>query len=315
MKKTTLLYKKLKYGFSILKSELSGKTDYWHLRERAMDENLLSPDIYYLDMKGKGVYPGEMDKGVPVFYLNGIHRTFFPITVLNYGLGLLNRLHDGENVKHELQQVLDFILKNQSQDGAWRFDVPEGVEHEMAGGKVSGMTQGLAISFLVRCQRVGLLSKEDCLNIILPAKNLMLSSLCVNQTDGEPFIEEFSVPGKSILNGSMFALFGLFDYEEFTGERGEFSRFENALRRLLPRFGFGIWSYYDRKGSFCSRFYQQLHVDLLQVFYQLTQNTTYLHYRNRWKKGLKFSFFFVFLKAMQKLFQIRQWAMNADRKK
>lgn len=315
MKRTTLFHKKLKYGFSILRSELSGKVDYWHLRERAVDKNLLSPDIYYLDMKGKGVYPGEMDNGVPVFYFNGVHRGFFPITVLNYGLGLLNRLHDGENVKHELQQVLDFILKNQSQDGAWRYDIPRDATHEMAGGKVSGMTQGLAISFLVRCQRVGLLSKEDCLSVILPAKNLMLSPLCVNQIDGEPFIEEFSVSGgTSVLNGSMFALLGLYDYEVFTGESGNFSRFESALRKLLPRFGFGIWSYYDRKGSICSKFYQQLHVDMMAVFYQLTENPVYRQYGKHWEKGLKYAFFFIMLKAAQKLFQIRAWGMNANRK-
>lgn len=310
----TLLYKKLKYGFSILKSELSGKADYWHLRERAVDKKLLSPGIYYLDMKEKGVYPGEMDKGVPVFYLNGIHRGFFSITVLNYGLGLLNRLHNGENVKHELQQVLDFILKEQDPDGAWRYDIPQEVTHEMAGGKVSGMTQGLAISFLVRCQRVGLLSKEDCLNAIIPAKNLMLSPLCVNQIKGEPFIEEFNVSGgTSVLNGSMFALLGLFDYEKFIGEEGEFSRFENALRNLLPLFCFGCWSYYDRHGSLCSKFYQQLHVDLMEVFYQLTGNPTYRQYGKRWEKGLKYAFFFIMLKAAQKLFQIRAWTMNADR--
>ncbi|MDE5574360.1 MAG: D-glucuronyl C5-epimerase family protein [Bacteroidales bacterium] len=309
-----LLYKKIRYGFSMLKAEFSGKADYWHLREKAVKKEALSPGIYYLDMKGKGFYEGEIENGIPVFYLNGVHRTFFPITVLNYGLGLLNRLHDGEAVRSDLQKVLDFVLSRQDKDGAWRFDVPHGVAHEMAEGKVSGMTQGLAISFLVRCHRTGLLSEENCLKAIRSARNLMLSPCCTGNLIGEPFIEEFSVPGKSILNGSMFALLGLFDYEEFTGEHGEFSRFESALRNLLPRFNFGIWSYYDRYGSLCSRFYQQLHVDLMVVFYQLTGNPVYRKYEKRWQKGLKYAFFFVLLKAVQKLFQIRTWTMNADRK-
>lgn len=298
----------------MLKAEFSGKTDYWHLREKAVAQKDLCPEIYYLDMKGKGFYEGEMENGVPVFFLNGIHRTFFPITVFNYGLGLLNRLHAGEDVCSDLQKVLDFVLSRQDEDGAWRYDVPQGVAHEMAEGKVSGMTQGLGISFLVRCHRVGLLSQEDCLKVIRSARNLMLSSLCVNQIEGEPFIEEFSVPGKSILNGSMFALLGLFDYEEFTGEKGEFSRFENALRILLPRFNFGCWSYYDGHGSLCSKFYQQLHVDLMEVFYQRTANPTYRQYGKHWEKGLKHAFFFIMLKASQKLFRLRTWSMNADRK-
>ncbi len=309
-----LFYKKIQYGFSILKAEISGNTDYWHLREKAVEKEALSPDIYYLDMKGKGFYEGEIENGIPVFYLNGIHRTFFPITVLNYGLGLLNRLHDGEAVHTDLQKVLDFVLSRQDKDGAWRFDIPQGVRHEMAEGRVSGMTQGLAISFLIRCVHIGLLSREACLKAIRPARTMMLSPLCTGLIDGEPFIEEFNVPGASILNGSMFALLGLFDYEVFTEEDGIFVGFERALRHLLPGFGFGLWSYYDRKGSLCSKFYQQLHVDLLTVFYQLTGNAEYLRYRNRWKKGLKFAFFFILLKAGQKFFQIRKWSMNADRK-
>ncbi len=309
-----LFFKKIRYGFSILKAEISGKADYWHLREKAVEKEALSPDIYYLDMKGKGFYEGETENGIPVFYLNGVHRTFFPITVLNYGLGLLNRLHDGEAVHADLQNVLDFLLSRQDEDGAWRFEVPRGVAHEMAEGKVSGMTQGLAISFLIRCTRIGLLPEEDCLKAIRSARTVMLSPLCTGTIDNEPFIEEFNVPGKSILNGSMFALLGLFDYEAFTGEYNEFARFESALRKLLPRFSFGIWSYYNRYGSLCSRFYQQLHVDLITVFYQLTGNTEYIHYRKRWKKGLRFAFFFILLKAMQKLVQIRKWSMNADRK-
>lgn len=309
-----LFLKKIRYGFSILKAEISGKTDYWHLREKAVEKKALSPDIYYLDMKGKGFYEGEMENGIPVFYLNGVHRTFFPITVLNYGLGLLNRLHDGESVRADLQKVLDFVLSRQDKDGAWRFEVPQGVKHEMAEGKVSGMTQGLAISFLIRCVHIGLLSEEDCLKSIRPARTMMLSPLCTGTIDNKPFIEEFNVPGKSILNGSMFALLGLFDYESFTGEYNEFARFESALRKLLPRFSFGIWSYYDLYGSFCSRFYQQLHVDMLTVFYQLSGNHEYIHYQKRWRKGLKFAFFFILLKAMQKLFQLRKWGMNADRR-
>ena len=309
-----LYYKKLKYGFSVLKHELSNKPDYWHLQEKTVTRELLTPDIYYLDMKGKGFYPGEMKNGIPVFYWNGVYPCFVPITVLNYGLGLLNRLHDGEDVKNNIQDVLTFILEQQTSNGVWRLDLPQGVRHEMENGKASGMTQGLAISFLVRCYRIGLLDRNTCLSAVRSAKEVMLSPLCTGMIDGEPFIEEFNVPGKSILNGSIFALLGLFDYEDFTKEYNTFSRFEAALRKLLPRFNFGNLSYYDMHGSFCSKFYHQLHVDMMTVLYQITENPIYLRYKKRWEKGLRYAFFFIMLKAAQKLFQIRKWSMNAERK-
>ncbi len=306
------LGKKIAYGFTMLKAELSGKVDYWHLRERPLLPEEVSPEIYYLDMKGKGFYPGEMENGVPVFYLDGKIRCFFPITILNYGLGLLNRLHDGEDVQDELEKVLVYIMEHQDEDGAWRFEVPEGTMHEMAGGKVSGMTQGLAISFLTRCVAIGVLTRERAEPRIEAAKKKMLSQSCVSYVDGEPFIEEFNVPGASILNGSIFALLGLYDYENFVGEKEDFAIFEAALRTLLPRFRFGSWSYYNLQKTLCSKFYQQLHVDLMTVLEQLTGEGIYSSYRRIWKRGLRFSFVFILLKAGQKVFQIRKWSMNAS---
>lgn len=307
--------KKLKYGFSMLSAELKGETDYWHVRERALLPEESSPNVYFLDMKAKGFYPGELENGVPVFYYNGKHRGFFPITVLNYGLGLLNRRQDGEDVNAKIKDVLRFLLDTQCEDGAWRYELPSHMSHEMSDGKVSGMTQGLALSFLIRCHRIGLLSEEDCKKVVLSAKNLMLSSLCVSLSDGQPFIEEFSVPGASILNGSLFALLGLYDYCVFTDDKQSFETYEEALRQVLSKFCFcGGWCYYDRQKTICSKFYQQLHIDLMQVFAQITGNAEYIRYQKKWQKGLRFSSFFVLLKAAQKALQMRKWSMNAHSK-
>lgn len=311
-----MILNKIKYGFSMLWAELNGKEDYWHVREAAVLGNDYCPEIYYLDMKRKGYYPGEMEDGVPLFYLDGVHRTHFPITILNYGLGLFNRLHDGEDVSEEIQKVLRFILDSQCDDGAWRADIPAAVMHEMAGGKVSGMTQGLGISFLIRCWRCGMLpSSIDLADRLERAKDVMLSSSCVSMIDGSRFIEEFNVPGASILNGSMFALLGLYDYGVYKEDMSLFNEYESDLRTLLPRFDYHGWSYYSIQRTVCSKFYQQLHVDLLSVLYGITDCDIYNQYAMRWKRGLRFSFFFVFVKAFQKLLQVNRWSMNSHSQK
>lgn len=332
--------KKIRYGFKRLLSEFSQKEDYWHLRESFLPEARRKKQEYYLDMYGKGFYPGEMDKGIPVYYVDGKHRSFFTITVLNYGLGLLARQARGELVEKELGQVLHYLQTTQGEDGAWRSSFPEGVRHEMANGTVSGMTQGLAISFLVRCVYAGLLEEGVCLEMIGRARNLMLSPLCVSYPYGVAFIEEFSVPGNSILNGSLFALFGLYDYERFVSEtRGRdaeqaekfsekrmleqvgpetedlnFLVLEENIRKILPCFEFGSWSRYNLKNSLCSRFYHQLHIDMLKAMYELTEKDIYLRYAGKWEKGLRFSVFYILLKAVQKLWQVNRWSMNADKR-
>jgi len=205
-----MLLQKIKYGFTRLRDELVGNEDYWHCRERALSSEELTDTVYFLDMSRKGVYPGEMVDGIPIFYLDGKYRSVFYITIFNYGLGLLNRLLNGEDVSNAIQKVIKFTIETQSNDGSWISKFQEGAKHELIGGKTSGMTQGLGISFLTRCFKIGYIKKKMCLTCIEKAKNAMLSNQCVSFFGEIKFIEEFCTPGNSIMNGSVFALLGLY---------------------------------------------------------------------------------------------------------
>lgn len=305
-----LVFEKILYGVNRLKDELISREDYWHVRLKPYsDMSRVKTQVYYLDMTPKAFYPGEMKDGIPIFYLNGIYPVYFHITVLNYGLGLFNLKAKGENVDEQIRAVLDYLVVNQGEDGGWRYHFPEGAVHELAGNKVSGMTQGLAISFLTRCYYCGFWNKDDCSKVLTRAHNMLLSKECVSIINGYRFIEEFYSPGASILNGSLFALLGLYDYCNFMSNTKEFDSLIADLKSLIYKFDFHQWSYYDLKGTICSRFYQQLHVDLLDVFYNLTNDELFRTLSVRWS-NVRLPALFICLKAFQKLFHIKKMEMS-----
>lgn len=304
-----MLLRKIKYGCIRLFDEFRGKEDYWHLRLKPIHDLNQSDKIYFHDMSGKGYYPGEIEDGIPIFYLNGHIRVLFYTTILNYGLGLLNRFQSDKSVKGDLTYIAKWLMIRQKEDGSWRYDF-SGVEHPLANGKAAGMTQGLAISFLLRCAHWQLVDIEQVKPVMQKALSFMLSDTIVSKKQGHRFIEEFYVPGVSILNGAIFALYGLYDYCKECNDMNLFKVYIDDLKALLPQYRLFYWSYYDLKGTIASRFYHRLHIDMMEVLYKLTEEQIFLEYARKWKKGLHYSFIFIFIKAIQKCLNISKMDMS-----
>lgn len=309
-----MLLQRLRYGFRRLFDELGNKEDYWHLRLKPELNDNNWTKVYFHDMAGKGIYPGEIVDGIPVFYLNGNNRVVFYTTVLNYALGLLNRYATGEQVGNDLLNITQWLLNEQCEDGSWRYNFV-GSDHPLSKNKAAGMTQGLAVSFLIRSMNAGFLSKEVCMQTTKKAIQFMLSDEIVSIHDNKKLIEEFYSPGVSILNGSIFALYGLYDYCMTFGDMKCFHEYINALKILLSQYKLGYWSYYDMHGTITSKFYHQLHIDMMIVLYHLTNESIFREYAEKWQKGLKISFFFILLKAFQKLRHINKMVMSYANKK
>lgn len=80
-------------------------------------------------------------------------------------------------------------------------------------------------------------------------------------------------PPNTILNGWIFALYGLYDYlleakDQDGGNTQVDESLQASLRALLatlPQFNAGFWSYYDTSGNLASPFYQQLHIAQLKA--------------------------------------------------
>ncbi len=133
---------------------------------------------------------------------------------------------------------------------------------------LSAMTQGEGISVLVRAYR---LTGEE---IFLHAARRAVRTFELDIRDGGVsapigeggvFFEEVSVyPAAHILNGYLFALYGLYDYVALTGD----ARIAALIRRsfatlhtLIQEFDAGYWSRYNLLHKHLApRFYHALHI-------------------------------------------------------
>lgn len=294
-----MLIQKICYSWTRLMSELNGKEDYWHVRLKPYCGDA-SPyeEVYYLDMSPKADYAGDFQDGLPIFYYNGKYPVFFYATILNYALGLLNRKQQGDDVDTQLCRIVEYLAATQQSNGTWTHVFPVEACSPL-NGKATGMTQGLAISFLVRAYYLNLIDKEVCLQLTTKAYRALISDEFVTYCHGKRFIEETYNPGRSILNGSLFALLGVYDYNRLVGNFDDFNAFCNDLVALLPTYDFHGWSYYDAHRTICSGFYQQLHVDLLNVFFAITKCTEFEKWSKRWGRQ-RWRLYFILRKALQK---------------
>jgi hypothetical protein len=110
-----------------------------------------------------------------------------------------------------------------------------------------------------------------------------------------PFLEECpDGPPRHILNGCIYALFGLYDLAETTGHRGATrlaSSLEATLAGSLQRFDTRLgWSRYclDLAGvqPLSGVPYQRLHIEMLRILHARTGSNVFRDYANRWERSL-----------------------------
>lgn len=105
---------------------------------------------------------------------------------------------------------------------------------------------------------------------------------------GSLFLEEApSHPRSSILNGWIFALFGMYDFWlAFKDENARelCGRSFTTLKLHLNDYDTGYWSYYDVQGHLSSPFYHELHIHQLNALAILDSDAIITSYRDRWMK-------------------------------
>jgi len=249
--------------------------------------------LYYLDMSD--VLAREIrgfEKGIPVIY-HGDLKYHNPVTVSFYAL-----LHHDRYVLEKDELQAEIFLKQahwlQVQERAGAFTYPTPVPRYRANlGWRSAMAQGLAISVFVRAfnltdERVyrdaGLQAAETL------SKPIEMGGCTSFDDNGLPFLEEVAViPPAHILNGAIFALWGLYDLEKISNTFQSFR--ELAVKRLikeLPRYDLGYWSRYDLMYHIpATRSYHMLHISQLKVLHELTGEPIFKLYADKWQNYLK----------------------------
>lgn len=239
---------------------------------------------YYNDLTQKVLMDKNIKKNeIPKSKLENGRTVTFPIAVFQYGLGSydLYLIQKKELYLNKFKLMSDWALDNQEENGAWNnffYVYPK--------EPYSAMAQGEGASLLIRAYKE--FEDEKYLNAAKKAIEFMLTpvkyggtTLYVNE---DIFFQEYTNKD-TVLNGWIFALFGLYDYVKITDDKvlkEIFYKSLNSMSLHLGRFDNGYWSMYSTDGMITSPFYHNLHIAQLYVLYDLFKIESFKKYLDRW---------------------------------
>jgi hypothetical protein len=185
------------------------------------------------------------------------------IALAQYGLGAHEHYVHGEGERwlQAARGAGDMLCENQEEDGTWLqlFDLPH--TYHLKAPWISAMAQGEAASLLVRLHAA---TTDD--RYAETARKALPPMPIAPLPDGSPFPQEYPTePSSHVLNGAIFAIWGLHD-------GGDSDRFEDAIQALvrnLHRWDTGGWSLYDLYphpiANWASLAYHELHTAQLRA--------------------------------------------------
>lgn len=296
LKKITDLFNKVSVFYNL------NSANYWHTVTRCRITS--RPDEtgpYFLDFSSKSNYVQKIDPGgVPLFEYEGeIKETYHPVVICQYALGLFDVYFESGMSNNEIKKKFlaqaDWLCKNaflKDTRAYWHFDYPD-IRYGIKPPWFSAMAQGEAISVL--CRAFKITGKEEYLKIAEAAQLMFSNSINDGGVrrlfKGNVIFEEYPADKVTgVLNGFMFALFGLYDLYLANKNNKALSFFNEGvsnLKTLLNYYDLGYWSRYDlfkfplvNPASFT---YHELHIEQLKVLYILTNEKIFLDYSLKWK--------------------------------
>lgn len=256
---------------------------------------------YYQLFAEKADYAGHFDPaGIPMLdYRGALGLQYNPIAIAQYGLGNFNlfvRTSDSER-ETKFLRVADWLVANleRSPFGHWywmhKFDWE--YRDTLKNPWYSGLANGQGMSLLVRAHHhTGDGRYLEAARRAFEPFLVDVGQGGVAATDdrGNLWFEEYIVfPPTHILNGFMWAAWGVYDFALATGDARAQELFRCAtetLERELPRFDLGFWSLYEQSGTLlpmiASNFYHRLHIAQLRVFARLTGSAIFAATADRW---------------------------------
>ena len=251
---------------------------FWH-DEPQVNEQFTPGQLgqYYMPFLAKADYAGHYDEqGIPMLdYHGAVGLQYNPIAIAQYGLGNLNffrRTGDAER-RRKFLSAADWLVANLEQNPAgqwvWNHHFDWEYRTPLKAPWYSALAQGQGLSLLVRAhQEVADPPYLETARRVFETFSKSTDEGGVTCVDGQGYVwfEEAIVdPPTHILNGFLWAAWGVYDY--FLHTRNEEARrlFDEAVRTLrdnLAGFDAGFWSLYEQAGTrmkmLASPFYHQL---------------------------------------------------------
>jgi hypothetical protein len=262
---------------------------------------------YYMLFAGKADYPAPYDSaGIPMLNYHGqIGLQYNPIAIAQWGLGNYNLFRQNQNEERKQKflaasnWLCAHIERNAFGSWVWHHHFDWEYRLPLKAPWYSALAQGQGISLLVRAYRetgtvAYLEAAERAFTSFL--KPTDQGGVTFTDAHGNLWFEEYVVsPPTHILNGFIWAAWGVYDYWLATQSNTARDLFEHAVRTLranLHRYDLGFWSLYEQTGharsgtSFpmvASPFYHRLHVVQLRVMHDLTGEEIFARFADRWE--------------------------------
>jgi heparosan-N-sulfate-glucuronate 5-epimerase len=276
---------------------------FWHetpaLNSRALIHEL---GEYYMPFADKANYACDFDdRGIPLLNYHGrLGRQYNPIAIAQWGLGNYNLFCRSRNECHKKKFITasEWLCSHleQNQQGVWVWNHHFDWDYRtpLKAPWYSALAQGQGMSLLVRAYRETRIAKY------LDTADRVFTSFCkstgeggVAFTDhnGNIWFEEYIVaPPTHILNGFIWAMWGVYDYFLATRSLEAKRLFDQAIQTLqsnLPRYDLGFWSLYEQSGTWMpmisSVFYHHLHIVQLRIMHRFTGDPCFARFADKWE--------------------------------
>jgi heparosan-N-sulfate-glucuronate 5-epimerase len=297
------------YYKRIFKAYLGGQKShltFWHgtpeVNENAFKEG---SSEYYQLFYSKANYEGLLDEdGIPMLdYKGAIGPQYNPIAIAQYGLGNFNlyRKNGSATNLDKAVKAADWLCENLQENPhglpVWMHKFDWEYFKTLKAPWYSGLAQGQGISLLVRVYRKT--GEDKYLEAAKKAFKAMVTPISGGGTlfidnDGYRWIEEYiTEPVTHIVNGFMWALWGVYDLWQLTRDEDAQKLWRQGIRTLAENisvFDTGYWSLYDaaplKMKNPASSFYHRLHIVQLDVMWRLTGIEVFRDTCEKWKDYL-----------------------------
>ena len=264
----------------------------WHVNQD-LGKHFKNDEIcgYYNNMKEKVTKMSELleNEKLPQLETENGEMVYFPVAIFQYGLGAWDLyLETKKDVYiNKFMQCVEWAINNQDENGRWN-----NFSHYCPQTPYSAMAQGEAASLLIRAYKYT--DNTKYLEAAQKALDYMLLSLedggTTKYEGAEAYLMEYTFKGM-VMNGSIFAWWGLYDYVLVTGDTGKYKKAQDdtlsTLIKILPNFKCSYWSMYSLDGLIASPFYHNLHVAQMLAMYELTREDIFKRYAKRWERQQK----------------------------
>lgn len=245
-------------------------------------------------------FPSEEidDRGVPYRNYLSAGRQYSPTRVAGYSLACWNEFQKSGEARwgEAFLTQCDWLVEtavDRADALVWEYGFDWG--SSLRAGWISGMAQGEALSVLRR----GYLLTKDAKYADVARRAMRAMHISADEggvqtcyRDGSICIEEYPVTSGEnthALNGSLYAMFGIYDSVAWFGERSDAELFKRCIKALasnIEEYDLGFWSAYElvsRGSNPATWTYHDLHIAQLQALHAMTGCLKFQEIALRWE--------------------------------